>query len=425
MSKRIEKANKLVWLLTTFFFSAITIFESYTWGKFLLAAAVMLIFFVDVIIEKGIYHFHIGAYHKFIAVFTIYILLSTIWGISRQDCITKFSTFVQILVLMSVIYNHYYRFDNVESLLNVVKWSSYIISIYSIFYYGLDFIIKMATAGTRIENSYTNINTIGMLAAIGIILQIDEILRKHKVTPAIIFCVPSFGMVISTQSRKALLILVIGVFMVFISRNHKKGRVLKNIIGIVLIVVAGIILLKVLSSVEIFAGINERMKVLLAVFSENGNMGDLSMRKKLISLGVEIFKKNPIFGIGIGCPHIIAKQKLGYDAYLHNGFVECLAGGGIVGFVIYYFSYVYLIFKLYKYRKYKDSLFSICLILIIIFLFRDYAMVSMYSKVTYFYFMISFLEVRKMQVNAGNCYIQYKKDALIDENKKYIIKSFK
>lgn len=117
------------------------------------------------------------------------------------------------------------------------------------------------------------------------------------------------------------------------------------------------------------------------------------MRQKLINLGVQIFKKNPLFGIGIGCPHIIAKQKIGYDSYLHNGFIECLAGGGIIGFIIYYFLYAYLLFKLYKNRRYKDNLYSICLILILIFLFRDYAMVSMYSKVTYFYFMIFFFEV--------------------------------
>ena len=394
MSKRIEKANKVVWLLTTFSFSAITIFESYTWGKFLLAAAVILIFFIDVIIERGIYHLHIGAYHKFIAVFTIYILLSTIWGISRQDCITKFSTFVQILVFMSVIYNHYYRFDNVESLLNVVKWSSYIISIYSIFYYGLDFIIKMTNSGTRIENSYTNINTIGMLAAIGIILQIDEIMRKHKVTPAIIFLVPSLVMVISTQSRKALLILIIGVFMVFVSKNYKKGRILRNVVSLIILITVAFFVLKNLSSIELFAGINERMDYLLALFSGSGEVGQsVMMRQKLINLGVQIFKKNPLFGIGIGCPHIIAKQKIGYDSYLHNGFIECLAGGGIIGFIIYYFLYAYLLFKLYKNRRYKDNLYSICLILILIFLFRDYAMVSMYSKVTYFYFMIFFFEV--------------------------------
>ena len=111
---------------------------------------------------------------------------------------------------------------------------------------------------------------------------------------------------------------------------------------------------------------------------------------------MEIFRKNPLVGVGMGCPRIIAKQVLNFDAYLHNNFIELLAAGGIIGFALYYIeSYIYLFIEFYKLRNYKDENFIICVILSIILLFRDYAMVSMYSKITFVYFLIFFLEIEK------------------------------
>lgn len=106
--------------------------------------------------------------------------LSSIWGISAKDSLTKTFTYIQILICMSIVYNHFNKFDNVTPLIEVVKWSSYVISIYSIMYYGLNFVISMMTSGVRLDNSYSNINTIGMLAAFGIIIQIDDILREKR-----------------------------------------------------------------------------------------------------------------------------------------------------------------------------------------------------------------------------------------------------
>ena len=131
-------------------------------------------------------------------------------------------------------------------------------------YYGLDFIIKMITSGVRLENSYTNINTIGMFAAIGIIIQLDEMKKNHKFYVSTVFCVPAFMMVIATQSRKALLILIIGSVMVLIFRSVKKGRALLNILKIIIIICGIFVVLKYASGLTIFSGINKRMNYIVA-----------------------------------------------------------------------------------------------------------------------------------------------------------------
>ena len=265
-------------------------------------------------------------------------------------------------------------------------------------YYGLNFVISMMTSGVRLDNSYSNINTIGMLAAFGIIIQIDDILRQKRIGIETIFCVPAFMMVIATQSRKALLMMVIGILLVLISRNLSSGKLIRNIIKIIIIIVIALLVLKTLSGMEIFSGINQRMEYLVAMFTGKGEIGNSAMlRQQLIDLGIEMFKNHPILGIGIGCPHIIAGQVLNFDAYLHNNFVEVLAGGGIIGFLLYYGAYGYLIVKFYKLRKMGTKIYSLCIILLLICLFREYAMVSIYDKSTYFYFMIYFMEVDKLK----------------------------
>lgn len=398
-------SENIVWVLSLILVASITIFESYTWGKYILIFVSFLIILVDALKGKGKYFYRIDSFQFFLGMMTVYTLLSSLWAISRTDSITRGFTFFQILICMCIIYNHYIRKQSVYSLISVVKWASYCISIYSFFYYGLDFVMKMIVSSARLDNSYTNVNTIGMLAAVGIIIQLDECIRKKRISLEIFFWIPSFVMVIATQSRKALLILIIGIFLVIIANNISDKKKILNIVKVVLIIVVGIMVVKYLSSIEVFSGINKRMVEMFSFIAGSGHVDHSTiLRQKMIMLGWSTFKAHPLVGIGIGCPHILANQTLSFDAYLHNGFVEILAGGGIIGFILYYSSYIYILYKLFKYRKYKDECYNLCVILTIIFLFRDYAMVSMYSKMTYFYFMIFFIYVENLKKRKRDYY---------------------
>ena len=404
-------SGKIVWVLSVVLVASITIFESYTWGKYILMFVSFCILFIDILKSKGHYFYKIGYYQLFLMLIIIYTLVGSIWAISKIDIFSKTVTFVQILICMTILYNHYIKDYGVNTLWEIVKWASYCISIYSIIFYGFNYVIKMITSGVRLDNSYTNVNTIGMIATIGIIIQIDEMLRKKKLSISIIFCIPSFLMVIATQSRKALIMLVVGGILSLIFHNISNKKILINILKVFLILIMCIIGIRVLSSIEIFKGINERLMYIVAAFTGNGTVGaSFSTRQKLIELGWSIFKEHPLVGIGIGCPHVIANQVLNFDAYLHNGFVEILAGGGIIGFILYYSSYVYIFYNLFKYRNYKDESYVLCVILALIFLFRDYAMVSMYSKITYFYFLIFFIYIQILKRRKRDYYLAQKKE---------------
>lgn len=393
-----DKIEKLMWILTVALLSSITIFSNDTWGRYVLMFATTTFFCLDLFLQRGKYRVFFHVFHVFMLTLISYTALSILWAIDIDDPITKSLTFTQIFICMWVLYNYYVRKNSIDELLSAVKWTGYIISVYSLYYYGFSNVLSMMNSGIRLDNDYANVNTIGMSAAYSIIIQIDEFLRSKKISWESLFCIPAFIMVISTQSRKALLILLISIAMLLILRNYNPRKVFINIIRMVASLIIFIGMLRFLSDLEMFAGINHRMEYLVAMFTGEGQIGASAMiRQKMIELGLEQFWQAPIFGIGIGCPHVIANQYLRFDAYLHNGFVEMLAAGGIIGFFIYYGAFVYLFLKMYKMKTIEDKNKILCFVLLVTLFFREYAMVSLYDKSTYFYFMIFFLFINFLQ----------------------------
>ena len=394
-----NQIKKIIWLLTVVLVVLITIFETYAWGRYVLMLVTGTILAIDFVLQGNKYKVYLDKFHIYMVTLICYAALSILWAIDISDPIIKTVTFIQILICMGTLYNYYIKQDKIEGLISVVKWSGYIISIYSLYYYGYSNVISMMFSGVRLDNEYANVNTIGMYASYSIVIQIDEFLRTKKFSWESLLCMPSFILVVATQSRKALLILIVSVVLLLILRNYNRKKLIANTLKTVFILVCFILFVRFLSDYEMFAGINKRMEYLLAMFTQQGSIGASAMvRQQLIDLGMEQFYANPIFGIGIGCPHVIANQYLRFDAYLHNGFVEILAAGGIIGFCIYYSAFAYLFYKFYKFRKLGDKNIALCLVLLLTLFFREYAMVSIYDKIIYFYLMIFFIFIKHLQV---------------------------
>ena len=88
--------------------------------------------------------------------------------------------------------------------------------------------------------------------------------------------------------------------------------------------------------------------------------------------------------------------------YLHNNYMEMLACGGIVGFLIHYWIYVYLLRVYIKNFKHHEKEFNICFVLLIFKLIMDIGAVSYYSKTTYFYLLLFIMGVTKIKEISGN-----------------------
>ena len=197
-----------------------------------------------------------------------------------------------------------------------------------------------------------------------------------------------------SQSRTAIIELIVGVFLVIFFHYREKKNFLKGIFRIVIAVIIIIAVIFFISRFQVFSGLNERIQSLVD-YSQGKSVreGSVIQRELYIQAGWKQFLKTPILGVGIGNTNQVAIAATGHNTYLHNNFIELLASGGIVGFCIYYGMILYLVIKLLPFALRKESVSDACLITLIVHTIADYGTVSYYTKGTYFILVLCFLQV--------------------------------
>lgn len=396
--------ENLIWMLTIFVLATYLIFETYAWGRYAFFAASVAVLLLSMIVYRGQILLTLAPFYIFMLSFSGYCLFSALWSINPSDSVQNAITIAQILLCAAMLYLHYQRETDVRKLLTVIMWTGYIVSIYAILFYGLENIMDAASGG-RLENDFSNVNSIGMTAAMACIIQVHQWLYKQNRWSAV-FVLPCIAIIAACQSRKALLLLIVGVFAIYVIKNRQNKDLLTNIVKIIFAIAVALALAVALYSLPIFSGVRERMDSLIAgMLGESGADGSTLLRQKMIALGWEWFLKHPFGGVGMGSAHILVGKYLGKDTYLHSNFIELLCSGGIAGFAVYYSMYVYLFFNLWKYRRADRRHFEIGFVWLAMMLILDYGMVSYPSKTQWFYLMVHFLNVKHLkakyyQVNA-------------------------
>lgn len=403
MGNKISRLDKIIDVLMIFLYSALFLFEEQKGGRYIILFLYFTVFVLILIRKRGKISFSIQGWHLSILILAFYSLISSLWAINPDDSMQKFITLMQILILNSILYIYFQSNDNIYRLYKIIKWGGYFICIFSINSYGANTIINSLLQGVRLENGYNNVNVIGIVAATSIIIELYETKYYKCLKKSSIFLIPAFIMVLTTQSKKAFILLILGVYFIFNFSKKRTNKILDKIFLVIINFIIFILLGILISKLSIFDGIKERFLLLLNTSGGENQIGSSSyIRKQMIELGWNSFLENPILGIGIGCPHFLANREIGYDAYLHNNYIELLCGGGIIGFVLYYSIYIYLIKNLYKYRSIEYYGKNISILIIILILIMDYGMVSSYSKETYFHFMVLFLCIRQLKAKDKN-----------------------
>lgn len=389
--------NGVVWVLTVILFASFVIFTTEVWGRYIYLGCSGLIFLFHIIGNGGKFVFRLEAYHGFMAVFCVFAAISSLWAYSLTDAISKAVTLALLLITSSLVYIHYSSEDNISSLIKALKWSGFMVSIYCLLFYGLDNIMS-AASDIRLNNEFSNVNTIGMFIAISCVVVFFELLYKKLNPLELVFLIPSVAIISATQSRKAFVILVLGCLGIVILKNLYDKNILKAIFKVIISILAFAVALYYVLKMPMFSGVMERMEGFLNSFAGIGSIDNSTrVRNEMVKIGWQSFLQNPIGGIGIGNPHILAAQYLSFDAYLHNNYIEILCGGGIVGFVLYYSRYVYLLWNAIKHRAIKDPYFVFGIVLTVLLLVMDWGSVSYYDKITYHYIMILFININNLR----------------------------
>lgn len=400
--------TSLIFGLTGLLFAIFVLFDTHTWGKYAFLGLSICIFMLGCGMNRGKIAFRFTPYVAINILFICFSLLSSLWALNASDSVIMARTLIRVFICAYMLYLTYLNIPemDVSMLLKAVMWAGYIISLYTLFFYGMDTIIAAgSSANLRIENGFSNINTIGMACALSCVIQINlKYLRpKDHLFPSALLMIPSMVVVAATQSRKALVFLIAGTLgYAFVKAQKSKKSILIKGFKILLWVLILACVLYLILQLEVFDGIRERMETMLNSVLGNGKVDHSTiLRNNLRTLGLTWFLKYPIGGIGIANPHILAIQYYAFDAYLHDNFVELLCGGGIIGFCLYYAMYVYLFSQLWKYRKVDKQRVAFFALWLGLMLAMNFGMVTYYSKAQNFYLMIHFVNVFDLKRKAS------------------------
>lgn len=403
-------ATALIFIFTTALFVLFILFDKYTWGKFAFLGLSICIFLLGCCINHGRMVFRFTPYVALNTLFIGFVVLSSLWAINASDSVIMARTLIRVFICAYMVYITYLNTPELDEtvLLKSVMWAGYIVSLYTLSFYGLGRIIAAGSSSNmRVDTEFANVNTIGIACALSCVIQINlKYLRsKDNFFLSALFMIPSMIVVAATQSRKALVFLIAGTLgYAFVKAQKSQKSIFIKGFKILLGVLILAFVLYLILQLEVFDGIRDRMERMMNAVLGHGKVDHSTiLRNNLRTLGLTWFLKYPIGGIGIANPHILANQYYAYDAYLHDNFAELLCGGGIIGFCLYYAMYVYLFSQLWKYRKVDKQRVAFFALWLILMLAMNFGMVTYYSKAQNFYLMIHFVNVFNLKRKAESC----------------------
>lgn len=402
-----KKMNEnFLWLVTLFMFLSFYIFVTYSWGRYVLAITAIIVLIFGIIFNNTkLLKLKINYFHIIQFIFATYCLFSCLWSIDATTSLSRTFTMFQILLFFSVFMAYFCEFNSIDSLLSVIMYAGYIVSIYFITYFGgLFTTLQIVLAGKRFANEFANVNEIGILCSFACIIQYQKIITNKKWASSILV-VPTLLVLLACQSRKSLIFLVLGIILVTIFKNLTPKSAVLSILKIFVASIIIYTLFNFLFSLEIFASFFKRFELLFALFTPEGKIdSSTELRRQFLIIGYDYFSKNPLFGKGVASSSLILSRELNVATYFHSNYIELLATTGILGTIIYYCNYIYLLYQLFKYRKCDINNTCFCITILILLLTMDIAMVSYYSKCQYFYLMICYiqLEILKRKRRTSN-----------------------
>ena len=395
--KTIEKVN---FLLLTFAYSLTLIMPNDTAGS-----VIMLICFLFVWLfnkrQLGKTPLVFDSYIKLTIIFVGMCFLSLIWSIDKELSLAQCRSVLQTVIMFWILYSAMVKDCDVNILLRAIMWGSYIACIYAFCYFGVDNLMALGAEGERMDSTYVNSNVIGMSASLSIIISLYFQLYQKKSLSILINIIP-FILLTASGSRKALVSLILGGSLLFISKNKTKNKFV-FILRMCVVIVLLFFVVKAMLSLPMFNTLNTRMEGMVDAFLGEAEADRSSLiRAELRNIGFMQFLSTPFTGVGIDCPRYLAIRFTGDNYYLHCNYAELLAGIGLFGCLSFYAVYIYGIRNLWKKRYLKDSLSYVVSTMILIQLITDYGCVSYYERNTYFLIVAMLLQVKRLNVLSTN-----------------------
>lgn len=399
-------ADRMIWFITLIFL-VLSLTISFALGDANYGAYVLFVCLFGLIVfylirEQGVIKFKLTSLHAYMLLFISACYLSTINAIEPSVALSRSFDIVKIFFMLIILYMCYQDKKSVDTLLKIGMWTGYIVCFYTVYFYGLDYFITVLSSSARIANDALNANTVGLLGANAIVMTLYYMLYDRPRWWNII-ALPTLGILAATGSRKALVFVVVGTVLLFIFRSLRSANVVNSIAKIIGSLLALTIVGVAVLQLPMFSEVLDRMSSMIDAFSGTGGDSSTIIRLALVDIGWDLFYQSPITGVGVNNPSVYTFFLYGKENYyLHNNYIELLAGTGVIGLLAYYSMYIYIAYNLIRYRDFHSNEYVMVLILFLSQIVMDMGMVSYESKSTYFYMMIFYLEVQLLWKGHNN-----------------------
>ena len=224
------------------------------------------------------------------------------------------------------------------------------------------------------ESVGLNSNDLGVKMAISSLIAVYFGKEKKKIY-FYVLAIICLSITILSGSRKALVLIIVGLFFLFTITVEKRKRI---IAGIPILMGLVYLLWDLIMTVpEFYNVIGIRMILMINGFLGQGYVDSSTLvRIDMIEQGMQLFKERPIFGYGIANFSVLST----YATYSHNNYVELLVGVGIVGALFYYCLYFGLVVKLVRFIK-IDKQAGLFISLILGLAIMEYGLVTYYIEI--------------------------------------------
>ena len=162
-------------------------------------------------------------------------------------------------------------------------------------------------------------------------------------------------------TKKSIIIFLLGALLLMVMKSKNLFSTIKTVVIVLSVAVLGYVATQEIPI--LYGSIGYRINDFTSDISDegDGSVKSTAVRKKLIEDALNVFKSEPI--VGVGQDGYRYENTVG-PSYSHCNFTEILANLGIIGFVLYYSIYI-LILRIAKKSKYKSLIISFVVVMFI------------------------------------------------------------
>lgn len=311
-------------------------------------------------------------FHKETYIILTWLFFCIMSGFKATDFslfVTKLITLVQIFIFFEIGYLVITNKENIN-LKHIII--TFIVSVILVAAYGV-----VTQSGTyiapyrnRLVSVVGNPNILAFLCSFAYIFSLHSFISEKRLSGKVLALIAILFLIyatIKTQSRQGIVLVVAGtiiycvVYYIFRFRTSME----KSKLALKFIIILLVVLLLIFVGFQFFrqSEYYYRFSALinfLKISTQTPTLSvirtiDLStfMRIQLIKYGFEMWKDNPIIGVGVDNFRVNIKEywHVGLPLYSHNNYIELLSTIGIFGAISYYALYFYLLIILFSLKK--------------------------------------------------------------------------